>query len=453
MREMHESGSTGGGDSSQGRLFMSTQKNGMSGRPRGRGSGAVVFRDAWGASVGACVDRVRRVIVYSKTDLVDGPQYLKYYPEYHALSRKIRGFNTRPGVNPSNASFSAKIKSEGVLDGWRERLMKVENDDSVASVAFTSTTQHSTTHLLFSLIQYWTSLHAPSMQSRPNTPYPPLNLLVLGMPNTGKSSLINALRVAGLGMGKQGRTGTKRGEKVVDVGKEPGVTRGVGEKIKILDTETVSRVSLGAETDVARMLVERGIRLRVYISDTPGILPPHFGPTITSTSTTPGTARDASDQERALKLGLVGCIPSDPHREGRGVDIHTLASYLWKRMCTHWNNAPLLLHILHQQNYIPSTMIIPKKNRNGNHGMRVEEVAHAISKSRGSVLRSGEVDVEAGLGWLVRQWRDGTMYRNMGLFPRKSYERKIKGSLDTRKVKHADIVRWSLLDDDQDQIG
>lgn len=68
------------------------------------------------------------------------------------------------------------------------------------------------------------------------------NILIIGIPNVGKSSIINTLRQMHLG----------KGGKAAPVGAIPGITRSVMEKIKISELP------------------------KVYIFDTPGIMMPHI---------------------------------------------------------------------------------------------------------------------------------------------------------------------------------
>ncbi|KAI8365874.1 P-loop containing nucleoside triphosphate hydrolase protein [Choanephora cucurbitarum] len=87
-------------------------------------------------------------------------------------------------------------------------------------------------------------------------PIPQVTLMVVGMPNVGKSSLINALRRVGVGKGKAAATGA-----------QPGITRTVIGTIKVLEDPTV------------------------YLVDTPGVMVPHI-----------------ADPVRSLKVALTGGI-------------------------------------------------------------------------------------------------------------------------------------------------
>ncbi|KAL6718683.1 Mitochondrial GTPase 1 [Lecanora helva] len=103
-------------------------------------------------------------------------------------------------------------------------------------------------------------------------------MMVVGMPNVGKSTLLNALRNVGMNKRKAASTGA-----------QPGITRKIGTEVKIIEGQENCE--------------------NVYLVDTPGVFIPYL-----------------PDSQAMLKLALCGSVKDDV------IDPITLADYLLFQM-------------------------------------------------------------------------------------------------------------------------
>lgn len=168
-----------------------------------------------GSSSGACR---ARIIVYTHKDLVPGP-------EANRIAQTLAAFHEKHGAGNTSVLFhGAGNESKGTKDLLKEIKRVAQDDESITG----------------------------------------MRALVVGMPNAGKSSLLNRLR----SQGKPTRGGAS---KVAKTGSEPGVTRKLGTPVRIIAGDDNSE--------------------GVFVLDTPGVFIPYV-----------------PDAEAMLKLTLAGCV-------------------------------------------------------------------------------------------------------------------------------------------------
>lgn len=154
--------------------------------------------------------KTRRLIVYTKRDLGSVPQSA----EQKLTEQKVRNFDPNSAVFFTSSSSRADVS----------QIIKHLRDDAAAPDKLTG-----------------------------------CRVMVVGMPNVGKSTFINHLRNHGMGKAKALKTGG-----------QPGITRKIASPVKIIERDSGSHV---------------------YVLDTPGVFMPYV-----------------PDAENMLKLALCGCV-------------------------------------------------------------------------------------------------------------------------------------------------
>jgi ribosome biogenesis GTPase A len=175
-------------------------------------------------------------------------------------------------------------------------------------------------------------------------------VLVVGMPNVGKSTLLNALRAQGVGKGKVAITGA-----------QPGVTRKISTGVKIIPSDDdVEAMGEGAPRF-------KGVGGGVYVLDTPGVFIPYV-----------------PDSEAMLKLALCGSVKDTV------ISPVMLADYLLYQI----NRVNPALYAT----YCPPTNDIVR-------------LLEAIGQKTGRLVKGGQADTEASALWMIQKWRTGHLGR------------------------------------------
>lgn len=318
----------------------------------------------------------RRIVVFTKRDLAMDAFAGANGARERALrmDRVLRRCVARERASVESASKDGEGESEGDADVF---FLHPKRPVAPAHQQ-TWHAQHSPQALLRIIAQ-----HAATRARLTGT-----NVLVVGIPNTGKSTVLNALHDAGMAQSLF-RPGAHK--KVAATGGEAGVTRRLGTPVKLLEGFEVDRVvasrrgKLPSEMQSGYSEVANGVRNTrtdtdadnrrgrneaVYMRDTPGVFVPYV-----------------PDAESMVKLALCSAV-----KEGL-VAYSTLAEYLLWRMDREGRHE-----------YLRYAGLQGPTNS-------VEELLGSVARRTGKLAKGGGVEYERTADWFVRQWRQGLMGR------------------------------------------